>query len=232
MKRWRRWTVLVGLYLGLGALSSILVAMFMWGSNLHNWSPGTAPRPKFVGLDAWPVRIDGWPEIEELEKWPGGSRIGATVRSGDGVTLWVMLGLVENDVYSITEWQVGWPFRCMRSNLAWPAGSTRILGIPVDLSWKHWFDLQKQEFGYLHEDGRVRRTPLIPMPLGLLGNAIFYAAVLSVSRAIAFVLVSLIASLSDRISRAWRIPKGLCPRCRYPRGTSPVCTECGEKLSA
>ncbi len=225
MTRWRRWTVLVGLYLGLGALSSIVVAMFIWGSNLHNWSPGTAPRPKFVGLDAWPVRIDGWPKVEELEKWPGGSRIGATVRSGDGVTLWVMLGLVENDVYSITEWQVGWPFRCMKSISVSPAGATRVLGIPVDLPSSEAL-ARAQIWTNRFDDGRALQIPLIPLPLGLLGNAVLYGAVLAVIRAIAFAVVWAVSALFRGV------PEGLCPKCRYPRGTSPVCTECGEKLSA
>lgn len=61
--------------------------------------------------------------------------------------------------------------------------------------------------------------PLRPLWRGFAVNTILCAGLLWV------VVAGLIALCRERRTR-----RGLCPSCRYPRGTSPVCTECGELL--
>lgn len=61
--------------------------------------------------------------------------------------------------------------------------------------------------------------PIGPIWLGLICNSLFYAGI---------TLFGFSAAGWYRGTR--RARRGLCPACGYPRGTSPVCTECGEAL--
>lgn len=61
--------------------------------------------------------------------------------------------------------------------------------------------------------------PLRPIWTGFAVNTAFYAS-------LAWILVAVPAAWRRRR----RIRRGLCGACAYPRGTSPVCTECGEPL--
>lgn len=60
--------------------------------------------------------------------------------------------------------------------------------------------------------------PIKPLWPGLLANAMVYAMVL---------WLGMLALNAQRRRR--RLHKGLCPACGYPRSTSPVCSECGER---
>ena len=57
--------------------------------------------------------------------------------------------------------------------------------------------------------------------LGLTVNTVFFAAVLW-----------LLCSCPRRLRRIVRIRHGRCPCCGYPVGASPVCSECGVKVSS
>ncbi len=61
--------------------------------------------------------------------------------------------------------------------------------------------------------------PSIPIWPGFAINTIFYAAVLWLLIAVPFAL-----------RRRLRVQRGLCEKCAYPIGSSPVCTECGGTL--
>ncbi len=63
--------------------------------------------------------------------------------------------------------------------------------------------------------------PLTPIPLGFAANTLFYAALL-------FALFL----ASRTLRRHLRRRRGLCLKCAYPIGTSPVCTECGTPISS
>ena len=72
-------------------------------------------------------------------------------------------------------------------------------------------------------DGLLR-TPFAYLPYhptwpGFAVNTVFYAVVLYLVTVGPFAL-----------RRLLRIHRGLCPKCSYPAGTSPVCTECGAAL--
>lgn len=73
-----------------------------------------------------------------------------------------------------------------------------------------------------HDHGVVRvpigkeTTPLRPMWPGFVINTLFYAG-----------LLWLLFAAPLALRRRSRIKRGLCPKCAYPVGTSPTCTECG-----
>ena len=47
---------------------------------------------------------------------------------------------------------------------------------------------------------------------------------------LAVALVVLAAAIFIRVRDQRRVRRGLCQKCSYPAGTSPVCTECGAAL--
>lgn len=65
-----------------------------------------------------------------------------------------------------------------------------------------------------------RFLPLRPLLPGFGANSFVYGATL-------WAVVA--GSLAGR--RRYRTRRGLCPACGYPRGKSPVCTECGQPLA-
>ena len=67
----------------------------------------------------------------------------------------------------------------------------------------------------------VRVIPFRPVWPGFAINTLLYAAVL---------WMTLAAPLALRRRR--RLKRGLCPKCAYPIGINPVCTECGRTLKA
>jgi hypothetical protein len=69
--------------------------------------------------------------------------------------------------------------------------------------------------------GIQRRLPLCPLWPGFAINTVFYAFILWLLFAAPFAL-----------RRRRRIKRGLCPKCAYPVGASPVCTECGKPVGA
>ncbi|MCA9295686.1 MAG: hypothetical protein KC983_04200 [Phycisphaerales bacterium] len=66
----------------------------------------------------------------------------------------------------------------------------------------------------------VTRIPTHPRITGWIGNGAFYG---SAAWCLSFVPFAL--------RRMMRRRRGVCVRCAYPRGTSDVCTECGEILA-
>lgn len=61
--------------------------------------------------------------------------------------------------------------------------------------------------------------PLRVIPVGFALNTMFYGG-----------LLLLLATAITAARSALRRRRNLCPACGYPRGTSPVCTECGAPL--
>ena len=72
--------------------------------------------------------------------------------------------------------------------------------------------------GPSHPTGRV--LPFRPIWPGFAINTLFYAAILGTLFAVPFAL-----------RRRRRIKRGLCPKCAYPIGDSPVCTEGGNPVT-
>ena len=103
--------------------------------------------------------------------------------------------------YLYHHWAVGWPVRSLQAWSWWHPGTYRIIGA-ISLSPAH-----------LHY---LAARPIWP---GFAVNTVFYAAVLWLLIPGPFVLL-----------RTIRLRRGLCPKCTYPMGESPICTECGKAL--
>lgn len=80
-------------------------------------------------------------------------------------------------------------------------------------SW-HW------RFGRPHHADTVY-LPLTPIWSGFAIDTLFFAT-----------LAGVVLGGWRWMIRWRRVKRGLCPACKYPIGTSPVCTECGETLRA
>ena len=65
-----------------------------------------------------------------------------------------------------------------------------------------------------------KALPLQPIWPGFAINTVFYAA-----------LFWLLFAAPFALRRRRRIRRGLCPKCAYPVGDSPVCTECGAAVT-
>lgn len=61
--------------------------------------------------------------------------------------------------------------------------------------------------------------PYVPIPVGFFVNTALFAG--------ALLLITWTLAVARR---ALRLRAGLCPRCKYPIGPSPICTECGTPL--
>jgi hypothetical protein len=117
---------------------------------------------------------------------------------------------------SLERVEVGWPFATMEwvgdSDYRMPprAGG----GAARQWIWSAGLEppIRKGSL-YLSANRRLPLTPLWP------GFAIHIAAFATACWCAAATLRTL--------RRAGRRRRGLCPTCRYPRGDSPVCTECG-----
>jgi hypothetical protein len=112
----------------------------------------------------------------------------------------------------------GWPMRsmcCWVENLGgYPSSNATSTRGPLRLVWG-WNPFKVR----LGPDAKV--LPLRPIWSGFIINTIFYA-----------VLVASLVSAFQKLRSRRRMRKRLCPRCAYPVGASPVCTECGEPLTA
>jgi len=138
--------------------------------------------------------------------------------------------------FSAAQVRAGWPMHCLYGEqwLSPPLPRRYALGspgyyavIPHDgpsTPWGIWPTRYRWATGGTSRwssHGEVARTiPLLPLPLGLAINTLFYASIF-------FVVVE-----GGRvIVRRRRIARSLCPRCKYPQRTgSERCSECGEPV--
>ena len=203
-----KWVRRILVFLLLGAIVNVVVA---WGCVVANSST-----KRSIG-DYWNP-YDGESLINVTTRFgfqwiaSSGSRewseqIGNTHRPYTGRVWWPALrGGKSVRVHC----SAGWPLLALTS---WQAFDSS------DLDSHHW------GIPWLRgSDWRPRRIyplalPLFPMWTGFILNTSFYAAVLA-----------LVLWVPLAVRRGLRQRSGLCPACAYPRGTSPVCTECGEPL--
>lgn len=110
--------------------------------------------------------------------------------------------------WSATE--VGLPFRCL---WAWTAVDITTGRVETG-SWIIRMDVQQS----------AKNTTKLALP-----SRIIWVAM--VTNVIAWAGVCAVVPLAfRRITGALRRRKGLCPACKYPLGSSPVCTECGRSV--
>lgn len=116
----------------------------------------------------------------------------------------------------------GWPARSLRAHYDVDWASHRTPWSPtgpwvIQTRWFGGFDLSR--WGDVPASLANVVLPLRVIPMGFAQNTAFYGA--------AFLLFATMIRSARAMSRTRR---GLCPACAYPRGSSPVCTECGEAL--
>lgn len=124
---------------------------------------------------------------------------------------------------NISEVRAGWPLRCL-------AGFNNAeVTIKSGDIWLNMF--RTGSGGYIDAielppfigaafGAAWRGLPLRPIWPGFIINTIFYALLLWLLFAIPFA-----------VRRMLRRRRGVCERCAYPVGVSPVCTECGETVT-
>jgi hypothetical protein len=88
-------------------------------------------------------------------------------------------------------------------------------GLPAKCVRRDWCSQLSRSLATKFSEQR----PLHPIWLGFAINTLFYAGVLWLLFAASFAL-----------RRRGRIERGLCPKCAYPIGASPICSECGKPV--
>ena len=133
-------------------------------------------------------------------EWPSPPR-----DSVDGGMVWNRISTtmyaVDFSNNTIVLLEAGWPLRCVRSKRFFPEPRRANPIISGAIQ------LGSQSL------------PIEPIPLGFALNALFYATLLWLLTVGLFALRGVL-----------RLRRGLCPKCVYPIGESPVCTECGKPL--
>ena len=81
------------------------------------------------------------------------------------------------------------------------------------------FPLKAIQVQRLRVGGRETRRGADVLGVGLTANTLFYAVIL-------WLLICWLLA----VRRKWRVQRGLCPACAYPRGEADVCSECGKPL--
>ncbi len=120
---------------------------------------------------------------------------------------------------------VGWPMfafrasREMRFPNRWPGSNQYSARRIIQPEWYGALDLSAIS------GSSASRSPVVlpyqPLPVGLATNTLLLGGITaSVYYGFGFA------------RRTLRVRAGRCPACGYPRGTSPVCTECGERLAS
>jgi hypothetical protein len=237
MARARRVWFLVTLYLMMGGVVSVAVA---WGFALSVRSSirldVVHAEEVVAGFDRptppWVVKALGLPESAPRRFLRIVTKsLGVTIDEVEGFEVEIARSAREEfvlrhetgGILRHREYSYGWPFRA----------ASRIV---YEFDLAPW-GLAGKEQTCVHAGEYVTRwrnqgspvyLPTRPKWLGLAGNSVVYAIVLAGLVATLGLLARLVAFIAFHRQRA---RAGLCPSCRYPRGVSPVCTECGEKLA-
>jgi hypothetical protein len=180
----------------------------------------TGPGVRQEASSAWPISKAQWPkDITPPTLRPDDVRLAI---ESSGTDFWTFFGPSDAGWYEVDEVASGWPRRCTsRFSLKYFEGPS------IDLSWPmpdtrvwyggwHAFDIARPTNQAVLGPLEVR-LPIRPLWSGLAVNTVFYGC-----------LIAAIAWLAGWAVRANRRRRGLCEVCKYPRGVSPVCTECGK----
>lgn len=111
---------------------------------------------------------------------------------------------------------VGWPMPAFEGIVVRELVSGGCSGPQVTAETKHYFKDTSRTYAPNNMLGSI---PYAPLPTGILTNVAFFAGC---------VWLVMFGMIDAR--KLWRVRRGRCPRCAYPIGVSPVCTECGRKL--
>lgn len=221
--RWRRLVRTVTLFLTLGALCTVAIA---WALCAMGSAPVTGQRngtrsAAFVGPLVWPVQVPSdWPPPNLLD-----SRLGRGLRMdvgeaavGENRGPYGALQLLTH--YRIVSVRSGWPLLAMHTRTLIVQGSDgeeridRTPAVPLPFWFQQYIDGISEGYGV------TRSLPIVPIWPAFILNALAYAA--------AFWLMLRVRGTVRAFARSRR---GQCMNCGYPKGSSDVCTECGEPVS-
>lgn len=203
-----RWSIIVSLHLVTGAAITICVAWYvaLRGSDLSPWSFDT-------------VAVEGRQISGAPTEW-GVPRFAA--EGSDFVYSELRVGfssLADRRLPTSRRRSYGWPARAFVSEDHFidpkpveysAAGLSWDSGIPIPgIAWE-WKLASRKSSTHL---------PIKPLWTGLAVDSVVFAIILSG-----------FSIMCGRLRGRSRLRRGMCPRCAYPIGTSPNCTECGRPL--
>lgn len=211
----RRITTILSVSLALGALITVATS---WLCEYRFSGMGLGPAVPLAN-PAWPMPVDPtWPA--EASAPSQGNKL-----DGPGIEIRSFVAYGPVDSFYMTEVRSGWPLACMRrvTSARWPMTSSllprqirpdNVLYAGVNLL-KH-----PNPAGIsIVPDGRAY-LPVLPVWGAFAASSATYAV------PVAAIWVAVLSLRARRRSR-----KDLCVACGYPRGASPVCTECGKPVA-
>ena len=238
----KRWFLRILVFLLLGAIVNVAVA---WGIGATLRHPVWSEERTFESAD----RTPRWVLREYIQRcsirvvwnfhgtWPTGDDTALQARPL-GSNEYSLQPSAYPPSWSKVGWRRGPQHSGFESNdiilecaCGWPTLSTRALVVTRERLFQPWVngDIAVEAVrsdGILLDDRSAvlmfayRILPYRPIWPGFAIDAVFYAFVLWLLFAAPFAL------------RRWRrIKRGLCPKCAYPVGDSPVCTECGAAVN-
>ena len=245
-----RYVFKFGLFLAMGsalAVASSWITEYASSGNPTGGTNNIVESDQLKPVDRWPMPIDlAWPASapgttadsnpESIERGVPCDAFGRPLAPNpDTATRWSvsgglelrwMAGYTQREAFYLREIRSGWPVRCMHRFLA-SRSPMKFSRSPVPARPASplygGLDLLGNE-KKLEPRGTSRGPaffPLLPLWGGLAVNTVFYGC-----------LIAAIAWLAGWAVRANRRRRGLCEACKYPRGASPVCTECGRANGA
>ncbi len=203
MARKRRITFRLAALILAGLLANWLVAVVILSYGPASAQPGMALTDPLnpVFHDALPPGLPR-PDVAFIE--PGIGQTYWQFYAGDGLTTSPFIAHMSHAGAPMRSWSI---LQLARKGPPIPIGAYRE-GVLVDLP--RWVP------GPLRPGIGSLRLPLRPLPLGLLINTLFYAALF------AFVMEAFAAFRTRRRAR-----RSLCTRCKYPVRGLITCPECG-----
>ena len=229
MKRLRSIILTAAICLALGAVVSYGVAWAIY-HDFGRTEPAYSilkPLPQLSPMSAteWPIPLAGWPSAKDLASQSIQTKISISRSGGWGREEYsygcVLISSMTS--FSVWEYRYGWPMSCVAMYWVKSEQAHAYAGRRPDSRWFYGGLNPEQTMGLQAGSLGPFAAPLPVRPLwtGLFLNAILVGLPLFFLLQWYFVL-----------RPSWRDRANLCPTCRYPRGTSPVCTECGEAFAA
>lgn len=223
-----KWARRIANFLLLGAIMNIAVA---WGISLLHGEAAEYWRPYHNPGDENPLvvfvtRRFGQEIISGCER--SGTLLGRhpeDVRTYSGGTWWPRESVSRSSSRRSYAIASGWPMLSMKAWRATTIMDTGVDALQYDALYHGGIHINRDVFGRTPKPGSdVMNTvavllPMSPIWAGMVGNTVINAAAFAV-----------LLTICDKGRRAWRVRLHRCPTCGYLRGTSPVCTECGQTL--
>lgn len=218
-----RWARRIAIFLLLGAIVNCAVA---WGCA---FTPGGIPYGQYLvfadgkqvnGIRALFITSRfGYQYVAECHLQPGMflGDLGDDLEAFQGHKWWKATSFEPLSLYGIGHLATGWPMLALSARLdpdsAWAWRNNLSIDLSGGIPW------DSRELALPAADRVPVVFPVRPLWPGFAVNTLFYA-----------VVIGLLCGGAITMKRIIRRARGQCSFCAYPRGTSPVCTECGEPL--